>query len=198
MKVESNIICVAADTMIATETGEKRIEDVRAGSRVITFDFDSQATRCINVERHASSRHGRAVKIGFSHGRELACTEDHPLWVLRRGWSSIAPAATLAKYGVDASHLVVGDSVLSFDGVTMGEARVTYIQETHGDFQMYVISGGADHCFFANGVLVHDENVSNICVEVPVRLPKLRSATSSSYNAGSVTEAEPVLHAKEL
>jgi len=31
-----------------------------------------------------------------------------------------------------------------------------------GEFKMYDISGGKNNCFFANGILVHDENLMEL------------------------------------
>jgi len=64
------------------------------------------------------------------------------------------------KYGVVASNRVVGDKCLFQEHGLILSVEVVGIELMKEEQVFYTISAGSAHCFFANGILVHDENVA--------------------------------------
>ncbi len=81
----------SAGTLVATEGGQKPIEDIRVGERVWAWNEAtsvSELRRVLGVRSRVADDL-LAIEVGGEH---LRLTPDHPLWVEGRGWT---PAAEL-------------------------------------------------------------------------------------------------------
>jgi hypothetical protein len=76
------INCFPPDTLVATETGLRRIGDVEAGERVWGFDFQAGEWRlCVVEARHDAFFTGPLVTLESDAG-EVTATALHPFWVV--------------------------------------------------------------------------------------------------------------------
>ncbi len=158
----SEIICFCSDTEIITTNGSKLIKQIKPNDIVISYNHNLGITEEIIVERIASSKHSQIAKITFENSSSVKSTIDHPLWVVGKGWCSVNPVTTNENYDLKVNQLIAGDKCIFFDNYQLSEVEITHIDNIFGDFEMYIISGGTNHCFFANGILVHDENVQDL------------------------------------
>ena len=162
MRKYSRIICFCAGTEIIAKNGKKHIEQIKPNDIVISYNHNLNITEEIIVERIANSKHSIITKIIFGNKRSVKSTIDHPFWVVGKGWCSVNPITTDENYDLKVKQLLVRDKCILFDNHLFSEVEITHIDYMFGDFDMYIISGGSSHCFFANGILVHDENLQNL------------------------------------
>ena len=162
MKNEKRIICLAPDTKILLSNGVKSISDVQEGDIAISFnqELDIFCKHIIDQVRY--SYHDEIVKITFSNNLSLCCTIDHPIWIFKKGWCSISPYLTKENIGLDVKQLSIGDNCNFLLDKNFTRITITGIIKLYGHFKMYVISSDTNHNFFANGILVHDEYLTDL------------------------------------
>ncbi len=76
--------CVRADTLITTDKGPKRIDQIKVGDRVLTH-----RGRFMPVLNTFIKPIEEMYEVTFSNGEVLRCTEKHKLLTDRNGWASL-------------------------------------------------------------------------------------------------------------
>jgi len=161
----NKFVCFANGTTVVTPSGLKTIESIRLYDTIFSYNQKTNVVEQVIVEKIAISHHYVINRITFSDSTEIKSTTDHPYWVSGKGWSAVDNSCTLENYGISVKQLLVKDKCLAFNNGALNEVHVTNIETIVGLFKMYVISGGKNHCFFANGMLVHDENLVDLQLE---------------------------------
>lgn len=165
-KKENRFLCFLGDTEIYLRNNVKKaIELIKPGDSVLSYNSSRNTIEKIVVEKVASSVHSVLNNIAFSNGTVVKSTTDHPYWVSGKGWCAVDNSCTIENYGISVKKLKVKDSCLVLKSGSLKEVQITNIETIIGDFKMYDISGGENHCFFANGILVHDENLVDLQLE---------------------------------
>jgi RHS repeat-associated protein len=134
--------CFAAGTLVQTAEGEKPIEEVEAGDRVLAADPEAgEAPRWREVTRtfERASTAILRVRVG---SETLSVTPEHPFWVAGKGWT---PAGELR-----AGTLLVGK-----DGAPV---RVDAVTRLEGAFRVYNFEVAGSHTYFVShaALLVHN------------------------------------------
>ena len=104
------LVCLWYDTLIITDGGPVRIGDIvesKMPVSVRSYDEAAGALSWERVEAYESNPGRPSVRITFSNGRTLEATDDHPIYVIDRGY---VPAADVAE----------GDEALSLEGDLSG------------------------------------------------------------------------------
>lgn len=86
--------CFVAGTKVLTPFGEVPIESLKVGATVLSKDGWKKI-------KHTFNRPATVITVGFSHGRHLTGTHDHPIWTENRGWVSLGD---LTDYDVCSSY----------------------------------------------------------------------------------------------
>jgi RHS repeat-associated protein len=137
--------CFVEGTLVATENGEKRIEDIAVGDVVLSRSSDTTqtATPVKQIVTQTFVREADTV-LDIRLGREtITATPEHPFWVEGSGWT---PARQLRR----GSSLVTKDgSVVTIDSVTT----------RHGKFKVYNFEVANTHNYYVSplGILVHNQ-----------------------------------------
>lgn len=100
--MSSAMKCFIAGTVIVTETGFARIEDVKPGDIVLSTNTDTMETGCKKVLEKYVRKTRELVHI-IVGGKEIVSTPDHPYYVEGRGF-------------VNAYQLCIGSPLLDADG----------------------------------------------------------------------------------
>lgn len=157
------IICVEKGTIVSLLNGEKKaIEKIECGDKALSYNFKKNKIEITFVEKIVRSFHDKIAKVSFNHKRKIGITDDHPIWVVERGWCSLNPEKTMSNYNLSVKHLLTNDKCLVYDNDTLKISEIESIRWVEGLYEMYDISGGKNNCFFANGILVHDENIMRL------------------------------------
>ena len=120
----------------------KPIEMVVVGDRILTANGEKEVTEII-------TRTYRVMyTITFADGRILNASEDHPLYVVGKGYASVNPTVEYKELGVP-EKLEVGDFVLDQNG---NENEIVSITDLDYPDTVYTF---AESEFYANGMLVY-------------------------------------------
>ncbi|QGX99014.1 type I secretion protein [Roseovarius faecimaris] len=142
-----NIICFTPGTMILTETGERPIESLRIGDRVITRDHGAQPLRWVGT----STVPGRGTFAPVRVGREVIGARRDLL---------VSPQHRLLFEGYDCELLFGTDEVLAAaahleDGLSVMRSPrplVTYIHLMFDRHEVIYAEGAPTESFFAGEV----------------------------------------------
>ncbi|MFB9626408.1 polymorphic toxin type 27 domain-containing protein [Nonomuraea helvata] len=139
--------CFPAGTLVETEHGPRRIEDIRVGDRVWSADPATGKRSLRAVTRLFHRTAGSLVRITTADGT-LSPTEGHRFWVRGRGWTP-------------AEDLRPGDPLQTDSGAT---ERVVAVSAVDGPVDVYNFEVETDHTYYvyagSTPILVHNDCVT--------------------------------------
>lgn len=146
--------CFTGRTRVRTPSGDRKLEELRAGDEVIACDPATgvlAARKVLAVLAHPAAE-TFALDAGDVHVEGV--TKTHPIWVAsRRAWIEVAE---LAAGGVL--------TVLERDRAHAGTRIVESIRATGCLEPVFDLAvEGPGHTFFADDVLVHNKSVAPPC-----------------------------------
>lgn len=148
--------CLVAGTQVASERGEIPIEQLKPGDLVWT----RQGLKPV-VSNSVSIQEKPTVTLVFEDGTTLTGTEDHPVWVLNRGFTSIREIKLLTK--VKALKLT---NTLRLDVASTNVVGSWDSQKEN----VYTLTVADAHEYFANGVLVSNcDAVRYLCLSLAIK-----------------------------
>lgn len=163
MEKEQKIFCFSRGTKVLLSNQEtKNIEDIKVHDEILSYNTVKGCIENIIVERTADSIHSLVNRIQFLNGISLVSTTDHPYFIVGKGWCSVNPKCTNENYNMKVGELNKGDKCLYNNKGKIEEAQITRIDTFVEDAKMHIISGGHNNSFFANGIVVSDENIGNL------------------------------------
>lgn len=168
--------CFTAGTTVLTEDGEKPIEEIEIGDKVLAKDDETGEMAYKEVEwlfqREVEETYNLTVG-----GRVITTTDEHPFWIVDEGW-------------VKAKDLVAGDLLTTSDGKELAIEKIE-IKREHvvvynfqvKDFHSYFVSnlGVWTHnsCFDAGAF---EKKISNMNVNEKVALVRTTAADLAKMN----------------
>lgn len=150
--------CFVGSTLIATENGDVKIEDVNVGDMVYTYNFETQSKELKKVYNKVSPIQSQMVEVTFSNGTVNKNTTDHPYYTSEGGLVSYDPEITKKWFNGDVNKLTTETKCVTMTGEVID---IVSLEESNNDTQTYTLYVEDNHNFYANGVLVYDENKIN-------------------------------------
>ena len=150
----SGFCCFTEDTKVATENGDVLIKDIKVGDMVWSFNFETQIKELKKVLQVVSPIHNDIVEVEFSNGVTNKNTFDHPYYTIEGSLTSYLPEKTMQWYNGDVAQLAVGTTCVDENN---SGVEVTSITENLNDVQTYTLFIEDNKNFYANGILVYDE-----------------------------------------
>ena len=139
--------CFAGDTLVSTEEGNRRIDEIKPGDKVLSYNTETGENELQEVKNVSVSKTDILVHIITDDGRDIETTMFHPFYVKNEDGTGEWKAA---------SNLKAGDELLSEDGkkVKISEVKVEKLAE---EITVYNLELDEVHTYYvAGGVLVHN------------------------------------------
>jgi len=144
--------CVTGDAVVHTEYGITRLDEIKSKKCRYALSYDGNNIVYKPISQWMDKGEKDILEIFFDTGDKIKCTGNHLIYT-HLGWKKV-------------DSLIQGDTVLGVNFLsqlkTMSQPvcntnwrRVTEINSVGVD-NVYDISVEDTHCFFANGVLVHN------------------------------------------
>lgn len=167
--------CFVGETMITTDKGQKRIDQIEPGDRVLTrYGYRRVLKRWDNGERVV-----REYNVG---DRALTCTPDHKIWTEKHGFKEIGKLPNIGTVvcTVDDGEIKTKDEIIW--GIIPRKRKAL----------VYDLMVEEHHEYFANGVLVSnctDANEYFLCMAFLSEYSKHKSGggVSTSTKGGKAT-----------
>lgn len=132
---DDSLECLIAETLVATETGQRRIDSIKVGDRVWTRGGLKPVMACGLIKRDAP-----LVSVEFSNGARLTGTSGHFVFVQGKGF-------------IRLDHLAIRDSVESDDLYRVLVIKNVIMAQTA---DVYDLSIADQPEYYASGILVHN------------------------------------------
>lgn len=174
--------CFIKGTMVTLWNKEKiKIEDVTIGMEVLTFNEETEKQECGIVKELIRPSKSNIISVTLDNYNTIECSEEHPFFVINKGWCSYKP---------DLTELEVGE--LSVEDVLVSETEGVYFYVRSinkldlGIQQLYNFSVEGNHNYYADGILVHNKAPKS---------PKNTNTTttSSEYGANSYDALDEIV-----
>jgi hypothetical protein len=158
-----DVLCLAKGTNVRLPSGdEKAIENLQIGDAILTYNIKTKEPVTSKIVGIIKVNHSNLVRLSFEEGVEIIATDDHPFWIINKGWSSLNPKKSKQYSNMEKiGHIELGDEFqyISTDGKVM-TAKLTMIDKLNDTMETYTISAlDNNNNFFANGLLVAIEVV---------------------------------------
>ncbi|WP_343680070.1 polymorphic toxin-type HINT domain-containing protein [Chryseobacterium arthrosphaerae] len=134
-------LCFTEGTLVVTEKGSKKIEDIQEGDLVWSYNEETgkkELKKVVELSRNTSSS---LVKI-FVNGTEITCTPEHPFYV-NGSW-------------VEAKDLTQGMLLTTLDGKNSHVESINFLDEK---VKVYNFEVEDNHNYYVSekGFLVHND-----------------------------------------
>jgi len=123
------------------------IENIEVSDLVFTQNGNEKVNEVV------SPIHNNIVELSFSNGNSTKNTDDHPYYVIDKGWCSMKPQLSTELYDVKCEQLEVGDIFIDDEDV---QIELLNIEKVDGEFKTYTFSTDSK-TYYANKLLVHSE-----------------------------------------
>jgi len=151
--------CFSGETSVTMADGStKLMKHVRDGDKILAYNFETK-TNEENIVEHIHIRTNRDMyEYILNNGTVLTVTDDHPLYVIDKGWCSMNPKLSVRGYKSLRPDLVgkieVGDKLHHKDGtpVEILDIRVSSYSKAVYTFNNKFKTSPA---YYANGVLAY-------------------------------------------
>lgn len=148
MPMPSN--CFVANTLVRTTDGARKIQDIRVGDSVLSFDERKGRVEAARVSKVIMGRRADLAVVASRHGA-VTCTQDHPFYTARGYWTK-------------AGELSRSDSVMALGTASLGvipaKCAVTS-KKADSPVRVYNIEVEKNHDFFVgpDAILCHNAKI---------------------------------------
>lgn len=158
-RIRDGLVCFVAGTLIHTKDGEKKIEDIREGDQVLSYDEQTQQFEYRTVVQTFEKYSEEILSVQVEgEANPLGVTPEHPFFV------KVHHARNLLLNGDEdgegewkaANELQIGDEVLQSDRTW---ARIIAVERRESGAAVYNFEVFDNHNYFVGeqGTLVHND-----------------------------------------
>ena len=151
--------CFIDGTLIDMADGaQKQIEHIEVGDIVLTYNLKDQAIEPQKVLELKKFQKSNIIKIALGNGNTVSSTDEHPYYVVGKGWSSYNVGGCKLYNLLFVEQLSVGDFFLGNDGKEVEVLSIDYVETDNVNVTTFEVFG--NHNYYANGILVHNKGGS--------------------------------------
>ena len=141
--------CFTPDTLITMADGSlRRIDQVIVGDLILSYDEKLNTNVYTPISGVITQVNRVMFEYTFSNGNKLKASDDHPLYVVGKGYASINPTVEYKDLGVP-QVIQIGDTVVDEN---QNKTKIIDIQPIEYSETVYTFENSK---FYANGVLVY-------------------------------------------
>jgi len=139
--------CFTAGTKVQTDEGEKPIEEIQVGDKVLSKNDVSGEIAYKEVIELYKREVAETYNISV-HGEVITTTDEHPFWVLNKGW-------------IKTKDLSVGDILVTSQNE---EWPIEKIEVTQGNKTVYNFMVKDFHTYFVSDIKIWTHNSCSVRV----------------------------------
>ena len=142
--------CFVANTLVRTTDGARKIQAIRVGDSVLSFNERKGRVEAARVSKVILGRRADLAVVASRHGA-VTCTQDHPFYTARGYWTK-------------AGALSSSDSVMALGTASLGvipaKCAVTS-KKADSPVRVYNIEVEKNHDFFVgpDSILCHNAKI---------------------------------------
>lgn len=141
--------CFTPDTLITMADGSvKPIVEIQAGDMILSQDSETGLNVLSTVTSVIERVDRPMYEFKLADGGRLKASEDHPLYVLGKGWASVAGVGDYKDLAT-VKTVLAGDRLVGIDGTS---TEILSIEPLDFSGTVYTLGNSR---FYANGILVY-------------------------------------------
>lgn len=149
--------CFSGDTLITmADNSTKPINMIEVGDQILSYNFDTEQLETNEVAEIITRVNRVMFEYILENGITLKASDDHPLFVVGKGFSSMNPELTKQGYKSlpDVGMIAAGDSLVNKNGNAIRINKIVPIDYPH---IVYTLNNRykSSPTFYANGVLTY-------------------------------------------
>lgn len=149
--------CFAGDTLITmADLSTKPIETIEVGDEILSYNPDTQELETNEVSEIITRVNRVMFEYILQNGITIKASDDHPFFVVGKGYASMNPGLTMQGYRslTSVAQVQAGDSFVDKDGNAI---RINQIVSIEYPYTVYTFNNKKKSSpnFFANGVLTY-------------------------------------------
>ena len=138
--------CFVAGTLVKTEYGHKKIEDIKIGEKVYTLNLENQKFEYKIVLEIFKNKAPSTITIQFENEIEVETTPNHKFFVINREF-------------IEARNLEIGDIVLNNNSLGKKITNIKYNYYFEKDVYNLFVEDNNNYFVSEFGVLVHNNSL---------------------------------------
>ena len=149
--------CFAGDTLITmADLSTKPIETIEVGDEILSYNPDTEELETNEVSEIITRVNRVMFEYILQNGITIKASDDHPFFVVGKGYASMNPGLTMQGYRslTSVAQVQAGDSFVDKDGNAI---RINQIVSIEYPYTVYTFNNKKKSSpnFFANGVLTY-------------------------------------------
>ncbi len=171
--------CFTGDTLVATEDGSRRIDQIKVGDKVWAYNPDTGEKELKEVVSVFVKETDEILHLKTTDG-DIDTTTTHPFYVVGEGWKA-------------AGDLKAGDKIYALDGTTVTITGAN-LEKLDKPIKVYNLEVADFHTYFVGntGMLVHNRCGADDGVDMSGN-PSKKPLNTGKWNKGSFDNAEDSL-----
>lgn len=148
---------VRGTKVLMSDLSEKNIENIKIGDKILGVNmnnFKFEEDKVINVTKFKSKK---IIKMVLSNSNTIEFTNDHPFWVVGKGWSVFNVQVAKTRLEFEVNQMEEKDYILIYDNGKLLPLQIIELYDTKEFKAVYNLDNvEKNNTFFANKVLVHN------------------------------------------
>ncbi|HWO97418.1 MAG TPA: polymorphic toxin-type HINT domain-containing protein [Bacillus sp. (in: firmicutes)] len=176
--------CFTAGTLILTDEGEKPIEEIKVGDRVLSKNEQTGETAYKEVTQLFQNEKYTTYQISIGN-QVIETTNNHPFWVEGKGW-------------VLGEDLEAGDKLQQTGGNVLEIKNIEIVQHKK-PVKVYNFTVADFHTYYVSnlGIWVHNEEVCTVTIKWGIHTIQARPF-GKGYFGTRIPQTNPRVDAYEL
>jgi hypothetical protein len=159
--------CLIGNSKVSiNKTTTQSISLLKKGDKVLSFDIESKMLFETEITGIDSVLHNNLIELYFANDT-ITCTDDHPFYIINKGWCSLLPNRTLINYSnySNIKELVVGDLFMFNYNDQISSKKLigySYKKSSSEEITYTITKLNKGNTYFVNGVLTGVEELKKI------------------------------------
>lgn len=149
--------CFVSGTKIKLVDGNNiNIEDLTLEHKLLTYNLNKEEFEESTIGDIKIDYRENLVIYYFENGTKITCTDNHPFWVIGKGWSSYRQEM---NDPLNNKQIVIGDKCLYYSDGKFNTSKLSNIVERNDKMSRVwnVINVSGNNNFIVNNLLVHNK-----------------------------------------
>lgn len=152
--------CFRKGSQVTLANGsQKKIEEMVPGDTVLSAEAETPHLIFSSVVTQVDSvPHKALIEIQLEDGKLVQSTADHPYLTDNKGWCSMQPEQSSARYDLSVRQLETGDRCMVLSNGELKSLRIVSVRRLKGTEMTWNLPGlSRGDGFFVNGIFVSKE-----------------------------------------
>ncbi len=152
--------CFVSGTKIKLSNGKDiNVEDLTKEHRLLTYNLANKIFEESTIGDIKIDYRENVLTYYFENGKKITCTDDHPIWVVNKEWSSYRQNnLDINGHNIKTKQIMIGDECLFYSDNNFVKSKLTKVIEKRKMVRVWhIINVTFNKNLIANNILVHNK-----------------------------------------